>query len=80
MSNLVMQRLADKKHLYPDKHLAYDNAGHLISYPFLPTTGLSGRHPLTGASVTYGGTAAGTAFARSDSWHQVLTFLKESLK
>jgi dienelactone hydrolase len=80
MSNLVMQRLVDKKHPYPDKHLAYDSAGHLISYPYLPTTGLSGQHPLTGASVTYGGTAQGTALARSDSWPQVLAFLKEGLK
>lgn len=82
MSNEIMQRLDDYHHPYPDKHLSYDAAGHLIleMIPFLPYT--AQRDPVNVIRYInyYGGTTAADALAEEDSWPQVLDFLREFLK
>ena len=37
------------------------------------------RHPLTGGSYSFGGTRAGNALARADSWPRVVAFLRDAL-
>jgi dienelactone hydrolase len=82
MSGEIMQRLAQLHHPYPDKHLSYEGAGHLIlqMIPFLPYT--AQRDPVNVARYInyYGGTTAGDALAEEDSWPQVISFLSENLK
>jgi hypothetical protein len=51
----------------------------LINLPYLPTTVRHTRHPIRGVGVDYGGTSAGDAFARADSWPKVLSFLRKTL-
>jgi len=81
MSNAVMARL-DRNHFsWPHEHLAYDDAGHGIGRPYFSTMDLNHvRHPLTGRFISLGGTPAGTAKAREDSWRHVLAFLKKNLR
>ena len=72
---MVMQRLNRHNHPHPYKHLRYPNAGHTIGVPYRPTTVTEHRTP-GGALLQFGGTAPGNAHAESDSWRQVLDFLK----
>ena len=57
------------------EHIAYDDAGHNIGHPYLPTTTHSLVHPLNGLEIALGGTDAGDAAARSDSWRRALELL-----
>ena len=61
--------------------LSYEHAGHAITRPYTSTMNLnSRRHPLTGRTVHMGGTPAGTAKAREDSWRQMLAFVDQHLR
>ncbi|PYQ58396.1 MAG: hypothetical protein DMF58_15455 [Acidobacteria bacterium] len=80
MADAVMNRLRRNHFAYPYTHLAYDNAGHAIGRPGAPTTDVDNvRHPLTGRVMHLGGTPAGTAHAREDSWRQMLAFVDKQL-
>ncbi|HZO73243.1 MAG TPA: acyl-CoA thioesterase/bile acid-CoA:amino acid N-acyltransferase family protein [Ktedonobacteraceae bacterium] len=76
-SHLVMKRLAEYHHLYPDQHLSYKDAGHFVSfpynYPFLP--------PLVKRimGLALGGTVEGAAASSADSWPRILAFFAENL-
>jgi dienelactone hydrolase len=81
MAERVVARLRHNNFSYPFKHLSYDGAGHGIGRPYGSTMDINDvRHPLTGRIIALGGTPAGTARARADSWQQVLTFLDENLR
>jgi dienelactone hydrolase len=82
MSAMVVKRLTEHGHPYPFKHLSYQGVGHfgVTPFPNLPKTIQSSRHPVRGYVVELGGNAKDTAYAASDSWHQVLSFLQESLE
>lgn len=56
-------------------HLDYDNAGHSINFPWLPTTQIVKVHPVSGVPFTSGGNASGNARADALSWQGVLDFL-----
>lgn len=66
-SQRIVERL--KQHQFPHvyQHLNYENAGHVIRYPFIPTTQLGMN----------GGTPGSNVQASRDSWHHVLGFLRE---
>ena len=81
MSNAVMARLERNHFSYPHQHLAYSDAGHGISRPYFSTMDIDHVvHPLTGRVISLGGTPAGTAKAREDSWRHMLVFLDENLR
>lgn len=81
MSEEIMNRLRRNNFAFPFQHLSYDHAGHGIGRPFTSTMDVgSVRHPLTGRMIRLGGTPAGTAHARADSWPKVLAFLDENLR
>ncbi len=76
-SQLVMKRLAEHHHPYPDQHLSYKGAGHFVSfpysYPFLPP-------PVKRVyGVAVGGTVEDTAASSSNSWSRMLAFLAQNL-
>ena len=79
MSEMVIKRLEAHAYPFPYHHLSYAGAGHIIGFPYLPTTVNQGRHPVDGKVYALGGNARGNAFARQDSWTQVLRFLREHL-
>ena len=81
LAQIAMDRLAQHQHPYPDKHLHYAGAGHLIGAPYLPTTtSTSYYNPSVKATLNVGGNAKGYAAAAADSWPRVLTFLQDSLR
>ncbi len=54
--------------------------GHLVFIPpYLLTTIHHSHHPVRRVDVSFGGTTAGDAFARADSWPKVLKFLHTHL-
>jgi dienelactone hydrolase len=80
MCDEIVARLRHKHFAHPFEHLSYDNAGHGIGRPYTSTMEINAtRHPLTGRLLQLGGTPAGTAHAREDSWQHVLAFFKANL-
>ncbi len=80
MSEAIVARL--KKHGFAHRveHLHYPDAGHMLRYPYLPTTARDSRNPhLRNARYSFGGTAPADAEAQADSWRHAIAFLKSSL-
>jgi hypothetical protein len=75
LGKLIMQRLTTRRHRFQDRHLAYQNAGHLIGKAYLPV----GSTLIAGGRIESGGTPLGDARAQEDSWPSVLTFLNRAL-
>ncbi|MCM3079358.1 acyl-CoA thioesterase/BAAT N-terminal domain-containing protein [Brevibacillus invocatus] len=63
----MVQRLTEHDFSHSYLHLDYQNVGHGIRFPYIPTTNLR----------LNGGTAKNNAFAAKDSWHHILAFLKQ---
>jgi dienelactone hydrolase len=80
MSERAMERLKSNEFKHNFKHLTYPDAGHMIAAPFIPTTISEATHPINGIFMKLGGTPEGNAYARMDSWQQILKFLEESFK
>lgn len=76
-SRMVVSTLHRHGHPYLVRHLDFDNAGHAINLPFVPTTQLSREHPVSKVPYTSGGTPSGNAAADYGSWRGVLAFLDE---
>lgn len=77
-SRMVVSTLRAHGHPYPVRHLDFDNAGHSINLPFVPTTQTSREHPVSKVPFTSGGSASGNAKADEGSWRGVLDFLSEA--
>ena len=81
MSEHVIDRLHRNNFAYAYEHLAYDDAGHGIGRPYTSTMEINRAvHPLTRRVIALGGTPAGTAHARDDSWRHILAFLDDHLR
>src|SRR5271156_4791449 len=64
MSEAIVARLKQKKFPHPLEHLNYPAAGHMLRYPFLPTTSrVSSNKHLRGAKFSFGGNAEADAAA-----------------
>jgi dienelactone hydrolase len=80
MSEEIVARL--EKHDFPHafEHLSYPRAGHMLRYPYLPTTPRSARHAsLRNARYSFGGTPEADAEAQADSWRRAIAFLRAAL-
>ena len=80
MENLAMKRLDEARHPFPDRHLAYRGAGHMIPFAYTPTTVNMIIHPVTKERIVLGGDPEDTAAAAADVWPRVIDFLNQSLK
>jgi len=81
MAEKIVARLRRNGFAYAYSSLTYDHAGHGITRPYTSTMELnSRRHPLSGRIMQMGGTPAGTAKAREDSWSQMLAFVNRHLR
>jgi len=78
LAEIARRRLEEHHFPHAYRHLAYDGAGHMIGMPYMPTTVLASRHPLTGELFAYGGTPKAYAVARLDSWRAILKMLEET--
>lgn len=76
-SRMVVSTLSRHGHRHLVRHLDFDDAGHAINLPFVPTTQLSREHPVSKVPYTSGGTPSGNARADDGSWRGVLAFLAE---
>lgn len=71
LCELAMRRLKRHRHPFPDRHLTYEGAGHLIGPP--------GHRALDAGRFAVGGTPDADARASADAWPQVLGFLERHL-
>lgn len=74
--NLITERARANGFDFSVEHLSYDGAGHSIGAGYGPTTVNQGYHPIRKATIDLGGTPAGLAKARADSWPRVLDFVR----
>jgi fermentation-respiration switch protein FrsA (DUF1100 family) len=79
-SRMVVDRLEREGHAYPVRHLDFNNAGHAIVFPYVPTTQLVYAHPVSGRISTGGGEPAANARADEASWREVLDFLDAAVR
>jgi len=80
-AEMIMERLAQHRHPYPDENLRYKGLGHLTgvpySFPYLPPT--LALPPQGLVDLAFGGNIEDSAQAIADSWTRTLAFLKEHL-
>lgn len=79
-SKMVQDKLAEVKHPYPVQWLDYENGGHSILFPYVPTTQLVYAHPVSGKISTSGGNPKDNARADQESWEGVKKFLDAAVK
>lgn len=76
-SRMVVSTLRQHNHPYLVRHIDYDDAGHAIAIPVVPSTQLTRLHPVSKVPYTNGGTPSGNARANNASWQGMLDFLEE---
>ena len=79
LADIAMDRL--RQHQFPNefRHLSFPGAGHLIRFPFTPTTIRDLYHPVAKILIALGGNSQADAAAASDSWRATLEFLARHL-
>jgi len=81
MCEAILGRLTDRHFAHAVEYLNYPRAGHMLRYPFLPTTSRQSRNKhLRNARFSFGGTPAADAEANADSWRRAIAFLRSSLR
>ena len=78
----VVERLKARRFTHPVEHHSYENAGHAMTRPFVPTSDVRQVrvHPLSKRPIMFGGTPEGQARANEDSWEKLLAFLDKYLR
>lgn len=73
----ALERRKSSPHSH-DRHVVFVGAGHtFFGYPGIPVldpAGLAPVHPITGETMSMGGTQRGNALARDRSWQELLAF------
>lgn len=75
---MIRESLRD--HPYPVVHHDYPEAGHLILFPYVPTTQIEYAHPVSGRLSTSGGRPDVNAQADEHSWRAALEFARQAVK
>jgi dienelactone hydrolase len=78
----VAERLKAHRFAHPVEHYTYENAGHMMARPYVPTSDVREvrNHPVTKRPNMFGGTPEGQARANEDSWQKLLAFLDRYLR
>lgn len=80
MTQIAEQRARDQGFGHRLVHLRFRDGGHVCAgVPGTPVATEAPPHPLTGVRYSFGGTRAGNARARADSWPRVVAFLRDAL-
>lgn len=74
LSDRVIARLDSATYSHPYRHEAFEDAGHFIMPPYLPTAGT-----MRDATHIFGGTPAANARANTVAWRRTKAFLARSL-
>ncbi|WP_135853951.1 acyl-CoA thioesterase/bile acid-CoA:amino acid N-acyltransferase family protein [Halorussus salinus] len=81
LGGIAERRLREHDHPHSVRHLTVESAGHAISFPYQPTTGLTTiDSPLPGTTTALGGSPEGLARAAEESWPVVLSTFEEGLR
>jgi dienelactone hydrolase len=77
----VVERLESHTFTHDVEHYSYENAGHMIARPYVPTSDVRQvrLHPISKRPNMMGGTPEGQARANVDSWRKLLSFLDRHL-
>ncbi|MFU1977274.1 acyl-CoA thioester hydrolase/BAAT C-terminal domain-containing protein, partial [Bordetella avium] len=78
-SGMVRDKLAEVSHPHEVQWLDFQDAGHLIVFPYVPTTQMVYAHPVSGKISTSGGNPKDNARADEESWAGVLQFLHDAV-
>ena len=78
-SRMVADKLAEVGHPHNVEHLDFEEAGHAILFPYVPTTQMVYAHPVSRRISTTGGTPAANAIADEESWTGVREFLARAV-
>jgi dienelactone hydrolase len=78
----VVGRLKAHHFKHPVEHYSYDDAGHALTRPFVPTSDVRQVriHPVSKRPNVFGGTPEGQARANEDAWAKLLSFLDKYLR
>ena len=78
----VVERLEAHRFKHPIEHYSYENAGHQIARPFVPTSDVRQVrvHPVSGRPNMFGGTPEGQNHANDQAWEKLLVFLGKYLQ
>jgi dienelactone hydrolase len=78
----IVERLKTHHFKHPVEHYAYEDAGHRMARPFVPTADVREVriHPVSKRPNMSGGTPEGQARANEDSWQKLLDFLDRYLR
>jgi dienelactone hydrolase len=78
----IVERLHAHRFAHPVEHHTFEEAGHMLARPFVPTSDVRQVrvHPVSKRPIMMGGTPEGQARANEASWAALLTFLERHLK
>lgn len=76
---MVSDKLAEVTHAWPVEWHDYQEAGHAILFPYVPTTQITYAHPVSGRISTGGGIPAANAHADRHAWQHAQVFLQHAL-
>lgn len=76
--HLICETLRLHGHHAERLQLNYEHAGHSITVPYMPTTQIHKKHPVSGIDLSTGGTAQGNAHASVDSFNKTCEFIFRS--
>jgi dienelactone hydrolase len=80
MCEAILARLKDHRFCHALEYRHYPHAGHMLRYPYLPTTSRQSRNRhLRNARFSFGGSAPADAEANADSWRHAIAFLHAHL-
>lgn len=75
---MARDKLVAVQHPHDVRWLDVPRAGHSILFPYVPTTPIVHRHPVSGRVTTMGGAPPDNADANEQSWREVLDFLRSA--
>lgn len=76
---MVSDKLAEVAHPFAVEWHDYQDAGHAILFPYVPTTQITYAHPVSGRISTGGGQPAANAHADHHAWQHAQFFLQHAL-
>ena len=78
----IVERLQAHRFTHPVEHYSYEDAGHMITRPFVPTSDVRQIriHSVSKRPNMGGGTPEGQARANEQSWERLLAFLDKYLR
>ncbi|EJL82881.1 acyl-CoA thioester hydrolase/bile acid-CoA acetyltransferase [Herbaspirillum sp. CF444] len=78
-ARMVSDKLAEVAHPHAVEWHDYQDAGHAILFPYVPTTQISYAHPVSKRISTGGGQPAANAHADHHSWQHAQQFLRNAI-